>query len=123
MGRLLARGDGVLDGDPGRALGDGRREGNFSATGVRHYLTASGAKVAHPARRRPTPDEALPVALLGRATSHGALEIPALGRAVDLASVTRRAKVHHGAARIPNALYLSKIVHPRRTRPPGIGPP
>src|ERR1700728_4424960 len=123
MSRLLARGRGLLDGDPGRALGDRRRAGNFSATGVRHYLTASGAKVAHPARGCPTPDEALPVALLGRATGDGALKISALGRAVDLAPVTRRAEVHDAAARIPNTLNLPKIVHPRRARPPGIGPP
>ena len=44
IGCLLARGHGLLDGDPGRALEDHRREGNFSATRVRHYLTAGGAK-------------------------------------------------------------------------------
>jgi hypothetical protein len=89
IGCLLAHGYGLLDGDPGRALGDGRWKDNFSATGVRHYLTASGAKVAHPARRSAPSVEALPIALLGYATSDRTLEIAALGRTVDLTVITR----------------------------------
>ena len=86
-------------------------------------MTPSGAQVAHPARRGPPSVEALPVALLGHSTGDGSLEIAALGRAVDLPVITRRAEVHDAAARIANTLNLPKIVHPRRTRPPGIGPP
>ena len=98
-------------------------EGNFSATRVRHYLTAGGAKVAHPACRGAPSVEALPVALLGHSTGDGSLQIAARRRAVDLPVITRRAEVHDAAARIANALNLPKIVHPRRTRPPGIRPP
>jgi hypothetical protein len=79
IGCLLARGARLLDGDRGRALGDRRRWGNFSATGVRHYLTPSGAELAHPARRGPPSVEALPVALLGHPTGDGSLQIAALG--------------------------------------------
>jgi hypothetical protein len=77
IGCLLARGHGLLDGDPGRALEDRRREGNFSATRVRHYLTAGGAKVAHPAYRGAPSVEAPPVPLLGCATGDGSLQMAA----------------------------------------------
>jgi hypothetical protein len=77
IGCLLARGDGLLDGDLGRALGNGRRWGNFSATRVRHYLTAGGAKVAHPACRSAPSVEALPMPLLGCATGDGTLQMAA----------------------------------------------
>ncbi|MGH7270671.1 MAG: hypothetical protein ACREJ3_09590 [Polyangiaceae bacterium] len=122
IGCLLAHGRRPLDGDRGPALGNGRRKGNFSATGVRYYLTADGAKLTHATRRGPPPVEALPVALLGYAAGNLALEIPTLRRAVDLPVITRRAEVDDAAARIPNALNLPKIVHPSGTRSPGIGP-
>jgi hypothetical protein len=117
-----ARGQRLLDGERDRALGDSRPEGNFLATRVRHYLTAGGAEVAHPTRRGATSVEALPVALLRYTPGDRALQLAALRRAVDLAVITRRAEVHDAAARIANTLNLSKIVHPRRERPPGIGP-
>jgi hypothetical protein len=122
IGRLLARGHRLLDGERDRALGDRRREGNFLATRVRHYLTAN-AEVAHPLRRGGPSVEALPVALLGHAPGERSLEIAALRRAVDLAVVTRRTEVDDAATRIANTLNLPKIVHPRRMRPPGIRPP
>src|SRR5258708_38157984 len=75
IGCLLARGDGLLDGDLGRALGNGRRWGNFSATRVRHYLTAGGAEAAHPAGRGASPLGAFPVSLLGGATGDRPLEV------------------------------------------------
>jgi hypothetical protein len=70
IGCLLAHGEGPLDGERGRALGNRRRKGNFSATDVRHYLTAGRAQVAHPARCGPSSVEALPVPLFGDAAGY-----------------------------------------------------
>ena len=117
-------------------------EGNFSATRVRHYLTAGGAKVAHPACRGAPSVEALPVALLGRATGDGPLQIAALRRAVDLARdhtarrSTRRGGTHRertelaedrppaphatagnsSPANVPCDNVIVVRVHPRRPR-------
>ncbi|MDP9034643.1 MAG: hypothetical protein M3O50_07525 [Myxococcota bacterium] len=85
---LLARGHGLLDGDLDRAVGDRRREGNFLATGVRHYL-AAGAQVVHSTRGGATSAKALPVTLLGHAPGDRALQMAASWRAVDLAAITR----------------------------------
>jgi hypothetical protein len=47
---------------------------------------------------------------------------PICTREVDLPAITPRAEMDHSPIRVANTLNLPKIVHPRRTRPPGTGP-
>src|SRR5260370_37603988 len=85
IGCLLARGHRLLDGERDRALGDRRREGNFLATRVRHYLTAGGAGGAPPAPPGTPSVRALPGALLPVAAGRCAAQAGALRRAGDRA--------------------------------------
>ena len=102
--------------------GDRRLGANFSATGVRHYLTA-GAKLSHPSSGGPAAIEALPVTLLGRASGLRPLSPAASGPAVNLPVIALGAEVHDAPTLIANTLNLPKIVHPYRPRPPGTGSP
>jgi hypothetical protein len=114
-----------LDEDRGRGLGDGGRSANFLATDVRHYLTAGGAKLAHPARGGPPSIETPPVELLGHARGLGPLQLPALARAaVDLPVITPRAEMDHPPTRVANTLTCRRSsTRARPSQPPGIRPP
>src|SRR5580692_4089109 len=98
IGCLLVLGGRPLDGDGRRALGNARRRGNFSATGVRHFLAATGAKAPHPTGRRPPSVEAAPVALLGPTPGLRSPLACALGRAIDLPPIAPPAEVDDAPA-------------------------
>jgi hypothetical protein len=103
IGRLHVRGQHHLRGDRSRGRADRLGEGNFPATVVRLFLPRI-ALLLH-ARRSPASTlEAEPVQPFRDGACEGPLQIPTLGRAVDLPAVVVAADEYDPPADVANAL-------------------
>ncbi|MBK6519743.1 MAG: hypothetical protein IPG04_37815 [Polyangiaceae bacterium] len=91
--------------------GDDRREGNFSATYVRFYLSSTRPPSARALRGLHLRPLASPVDALERAATGEALVVMATIDAVDVSPVAVSAEVKEAPASVDDALDLSEIVH------------
>ena len=94
---------------------------NFLTTHVRYYFSPILAPPAHASRGLASSLAALPMPLLGCATSLRTLGIVAPIDTVHVAPVAAATEKEHPPALIGNALNLTEIIHCME-QPPGIGP-
>jgi hypothetical protein len=115
---LLAVHLGHLCGGGALRAGDHRRRANFSATGVRFFLSAFLPPALHPDRCLAPAIPAEPVPPLRCPANSPPLPL-ATSRAVRLAAIAPAAQQEGPPTRVHDALNQAKIVH-RRAPPPEI---